>query len=63
MPVPFFLFQFINILKEELILAVPGPGFGTPVYFRLSYAVPESIITGSFEGFRRAFKKAMPQRE
>ncbi len=49
--------KFIGILKEELILAVPGAGFGAPGYFRLSYAVPESTITDSFEGFRRAFKK------
>jgi aspartate aminotransferase len=51
--------KFVSILKEELILAVPGAGFGTPGYFRLSYAVPESTITDSFEGFRRAFQKAI----
>jgi aspartate aminotransferase len=50
--------KFVGILKEELILAAPGAGFGGPGYFRLSYAVPESTITGSFEGFRRAFQKA-----
>ena len=46
--------QFLNILKDELILAVPGVGFGAPGYFRLSYAVPDATITGSFEGFKRA---------
>ena len=51
--------KFVGILKEELILAVPGAGFGAPGYFRLSYAVPESTITDSFEGFRRAFQKAI----
>ncbi len=51
--------KFVGILKEELILTVPGAGFGAPGYFRLSYAVPESTITGSFEGFKRAFQKAM----
>ena len=49
--------QFLNILKEELILAVPGVGFGAPGYFRLSYAVPDSTITGSFKGFKRALEK------
>jgi aspartate aminotransferase len=49
--------QFLNILKEELILAVPGVGFGAPGYFRLSYAVPETTISGSFEGFKRALEK------
>jgi aspartate aminotransferase len=49
--------QFLNILKQELILAVPGVGFGAPGYFRLSYAVPDATISGSFEGFKRALKK------
>ena len=46
--------QFLRILKEELILAVPGVSFGAPGYFRLSYAVPDATIEGSFGGFRRA---------
>ena len=50
--------QFLNILKEELILAVPGVGFGAPGYFRLSYAVPDAVISGSFEGFKKAMEKA-----
>ena len=49
--------KFINLLKEELILAVPGAGFGAPGYFRLSYAVPDATITGSFKSFRRALEK------
>jgi len=49
--------QFLNILKQELILAVPGVGFGAPGYFRLSYAVPDATITGSFKGFKRALEK------
>ena len=49
--------QFINRLKDELILAVPGTGFGAPGYFRLSYAVPDATITGSFAGFKRALEK------
>jgi len=46
--------NFLNILKDELILAVPGAAFGAPGYFRLSYAVPDATIEGSFGGFRRA---------
>jgi aspartate aminotransferase len=46
--------QFLSILKEELILAAPGVGFGAPGYFRLSYAVPDATINGSFKGFKRA---------
>ena len=49
--------KFTQILKEELILTVPGAGFDGPGYFRLSYAVPDSTITGSMDGFRRALEK------
>ena len=49
--------KFTQILKEELILTVPGIGFDGPGYFRLSYAVPDSTITGSMEGFKRALEK------
>ena len=50
--------KFVNILREELILAIPGIGFGAPGYFRLSYAVPDSTIENSFAGFKRAFENA-----
>jgi aspartate aminotransferase len=49
--------EFTQILKEELILTVPGAGFAGPGYFRLSYAVPDSTISGSMAGFKRAFEK------
>jgi aspartate aminotransferase len=49
--------EFVGLLKEQNILAVPGSGFGGPGFFRLSYAVPEKTITGSFEGFKKAFDR------
>jgi aspartate aminotransferase len=49
--------KFTRILKEQLILAVPGMGFGGSGYFRLSYAVPDATISGSMAGFKRAFAK------
>ena len=49
--------KFTQLLKEELILTVPGIGFAGPGYFRLSYAVPDSTITGSMVGFKRALEK------
>ena len=49
--------KFVSMLKEELILAVPGAGFNGPGYFRLSYAVPDATITGSMPGFKRAFDR------
>jgi aspartate aminotransferase len=50
--------RFIQLLKAERILVSPGRAFGAPGYFRISYAVPEAVITGSREGFRRAYQKA-----
>jgi len=49
--------EFVGILKEQNILAVPGTGFGGPGHFRLSYAVPEKTIKGSFEGFKKAIDR------
>ncbi len=49
--------RFTRALKDERILVSPGRAFGTPGYFRISYAVPEAVITGSREGFRRALEK------
>ena len=49
--------RFSQILKEELILVVPGAAFDGPGYFRISYAVPDAALEGSMAGFKRAFKK------
>ena len=48
--------EFTRILKEHLILAAPGRGFGGPGHFRLSYAVPDATIAGSMAGFKRAIE-------
>jgi aspartate aminotransferase len=50
--------RFTRLLKEERILVSPGRAFGMPGWFRISYAVPEAVIAGSREGFRRALQKA-----
>ncbi len=49
--------KFIDILKNELVLAVPGKGFGMPGYFRISFCVSDSVIEKSMQGFERAFRK------
>jgi len=49
--------EFCRVLMEELILAVPGSGFGRGGHFRISYAVPDRAISGSLEGFKRAIEK------
>jgi aspartate aminotransferase len=49
--------KFVQALQEEKILAVPGSGFGTPGYFRLSFCVPDQTIINSMAGFKKAMKK------
>ncbi len=50
--------EFVNLLREEKILAVPGKGFGGPGYIRLAYCVEDRTIENSLPGFRRAMEKA-----
>ena len=49
--------KFVDALQEELILAVPGRGFGMAGHIRLSCSVDEKIIARSAEGFKRAVAK------
>ncbi|RLB06680.1 MAG: pyridoxal phosphate-dependent aminotransferase, partial [Deltaproteobacteria bacterium] len=51
--------EFVKLLQDELILAVPGSGFGGPGYFRLAYCVDDDTIKRSFDGFKRALEKAL----
>lgn len=48
---------FVDALQDELVLAVPGRGFGMAGYVRLSCSVDERIIARSAEGFARAARK------
>jgi aspartate aminotransferase len=45
---------FVQRLKAENILAVPGRGFGRAGYFRLAFCVPEKVIEQAAPGFVRA---------
>ncbi|MBO4335424.1 MAG: pyridoxal phosphate-dependent aminotransferase [Desulfovibrio sp.] len=45
---------FVNALAKELVLAVPGSGFGMPGYFRLAFCVDEKVIRAAEQGFIRA---------
>ena len=47
---------FIDALKAENILVVPGSGFGAPGYFRIAYCVDDNVILGAMPGFRRAIE-------
>ena len=48
---------FVKSLQEELILAVPGSGFGGPGHFRLSYCVDDETIINAMAGFRKTMEK------
>jgi aspartate aminotransferase len=50
--------QFCQLLQDELVLAVPGRGFGLPGYFRLTYCMDEAIIRRAAKGFQRAADRA-----
>lgn len=50
--------EFVNILQEQKILAVPGRGFGTPGYFRLAFCVADRIIERSAAAFEQAMTEA-----
>ncbi len=47
--------SFVDMLKDELVLTVPGSAFGYPGYFRISYCTDDSYIEKSAVGFKKAF--------
>ncbi len=49
--------EFVNVLKEERILVVPGSGFNGPGYFRIAFCVDDSTITKAMPGFERTIAK------
>ena len=49
--------KFVKMLQDELILAVPGSGFGAPGYFRLSFCVADETIKNSIPAFKRVMDK------
>jgi aspartate aminotransferase len=49
--------EFVNALKEERILVVPGTGFMGPGYFRIAFCVDDATIENSLEGFERAIER------
>jgi aspartate aminotransferase len=48
---------FVRALQEELILTVPGSGFGAPGYFRIAFCVDDETIRRSLPGFQRVLKQ------
>jgi len=49
---------FVAELQKLRVLTVPGSGFGTPGYFRLSYCVTDQTIAGSLAGLEKAISPA-----
>ncbi len=49
--------KFVKALQDELILVVPGSGFGGPGHFRIAFCVDDDTIINSSPGFKRAMEK------
>ena len=49
--------KFVGALQKELILTVPGSGFGGPGYFRIAYCVDDETIMNAMPGFKRVMEK------
>ena len=45
---------FVDSLQKWNVLTVPGRGFGTPGYFRISYCVEDKVLEGAMDGFAKA---------
>jgi aspartate aminotransferase len=48
---------FVRELQQHQVLTVPGRGFGTEGYFRLSYCTTQKTLEGALDGFRKVAKK------
>jgi aspartate aminotransferase len=48
---------FVRELQQWQVLAVPGSGFGTPGFFRISYCVDDRTLEGAITGFQKAAQK------
>ena len=45
---------FVEELQRWNVLAVPGRGFGSPGYFRISYCLEDRVLEGAMHGFEEA---------
>ncbi len=51
--------SFVELLKNKLVLVVPGTGFGMGGYFRISYCVEDEILERSVSGFESAYEEVI----
>ncbi len=49
--------EFVRALQKELILVVPGSGFGGPGHFRVAFCVDEETIVNALPGFKRVLDR------
>lgn len=49
--------KFAGILADKKVLVVPGRGFGTPGYFRISTCFPDKVIEGALPGLAEAYRE------
>jgi aspartate aminotransferase len=49
--------NFVQSLQEELILVVPGSGFGCPGFFRIAFCVEDETIKNAMPGFKKVMGK------
>jgi aspartate aminotransferase len=49
--------EFVQALKAERVLVVPGSGFRGPGHFRIAFCVDDAVIKNAMPGFEKAFKK------
>lgn len=49
--------EFVQALKAERVLVVPGSGFRAPGYFRIAFCVTDETIQNALPGFERAIRK------
>ena len=48
---------FVIELRQRNVLTVPGQGFGSPGYFRVSYCVDHRTLEGALAGFKETGQK------
>ena len=49
--------EFVNLCLSERLLVVPGSGFGTPGYFRMSYAVTDRDVELAVDALQRVAER------
>mmetsp|Transcript_3505 Transcript_3505/g.2086 ORF Transcript_3505/g.2086 Transcript_3505/m.2086 type:complete len:394 (-) Transcript_3505:2715-3896(-) len=49
--------EFVNDLLEELVLVVPGSGFGGTGHFRIAFCVEDETIINAIPAFERVMRK------